>query len=58
MKQVKANSSNAKAFVASLYAGGKKPCEQFGLTWDSLSDLERKVPSITCKQQPEGCKTA
>ncbi|WP_413113846.1 hypothetical protein [Thaumasiovibrio sp. DFM-14] len=56
MKQGKA--SNAKAFVASLYANGKKPCERFGLTWESLSELERKVPSLTCKQDPETCKSA
>ncbi|SJN60104.1 hypothetical protein VR7878_04008 [Vibrio ruber DSM 16370] len=58
MKKDKAIRGNAKSFVASLYAGGKRPCERFGLSWDSLSRLERKIPSITCKSEDEGCKIA
>ena len=58
MKYVQSSASEMKQFVASLYEGGKKPCERFGITWDELSALEAKFPEITCKKVPEGCKTA
>ncbi len=58
MKNVQVNRDELKTFVSSLYSNGKKPCERFGLTWDSLSTLEKKVPELTCRSPQNGCKSA
>ncbi|MGT3790967.1 hypothetical protein ACVTD8_16860 [Vibrio cholerae] len=58
MKNVQVNRDELKAFVSSLYSDGKKPCERFGLTWDSLSALEQEVPELTCRLPQHDCKTA
>lgn len=58
MRQVQTSANEMKDFVANLYAGGKKPCERFGVTWDQLSKLEEKYPEITCKNVNGKCKTA
>lgn len=58
MKNVQVSRDDLKKFVASLYDNGKKPCERFGLTWESLSTLEEKVPELTCKTPQNCCKTA
>lgn len=58
MKNVQVSRDELKKFVSNLYSNGKKPCERFGLTWDSLSTLEKNVPELTCKLPHNGCKTA
>ncbi|WP_157810313.1 hypothetical protein [Vibrio sp. HA2012] len=54
MKLVQADRSDIKKFVASLYENGKTPSERFGMTWNSLSQLEKDVPELTEKE----CQTA
>ncbi|MUK51100.1 hypothetical protein [Aliivibrio fischeri] len=53
MKHVKTNISDIKQFAASVYANGKKPCEQFGMTWASLSQLEKNNPKLTCRLEAQ-----
>ncbi|MGF1762466.1 hypothetical protein [Aliivibrio kagoshimensis] len=58
MNNIQTNRAELKEFVASLYADGKTPCEQFGVSWEQLSELEKDVPQITCKKTDDCCKTA
>ncbi len=58
MRQIETSPEKIKAFVASLHANGKKPCERFGMSWDALSELEKKVPELTCKTLHNGSQTA
>lgn len=47
MKNVQAQKADARSFVANLYQNGRTPSERFGVTWEQLSALEEKVPSLT-----------
>lgn len=58
MKHVQATAYDLTQFVANLYKDGNKPCERFGMSWESLTKLEEKVPELTCKQANKTCKTA
>ena len=58
MRQVETSTKKIKAFVADLYANGKKPSERFGMSWDALSKLEEKVPELTCRTLHNDSKTA
>lgn len=51
-------STKIKAFVANLHANGQKPSERFGMSWNALSELEMKVPELTCRTMQHGSKTA
>ena len=57
MTNVQASVNDMQDFVASIYANGK-PCERFGMSWDSLSALEAEMPEVTTKQSEAKCKTA
>ena len=34
------------------YRNGKSSTERSGITWKALSELEKKVPELTCKTGP------
>lgn len=55
---IQTNATEMKAFVANLYKDGRKPCERFGMSWESLSELENEVPELTCKTLDKNNKTA
>ena len=55
---IQTNSTEMQAFIANLYKDGKKPCESFGMSWESLSKLEEQVPELTCKTLEKNNKTA
>jgi NAD-dependent DNA ligase len=58
MKYIQASRSDIEQFAAGFYAQGKSALECFDMSWKSLSELEEKVPELTCKTSDEGCKTA
>jgi len=49
MKHIQAKAADIKMFVAAMYKNGKTPSDSAGLSWESLSELEKKVPELTCK---------
>ncbi|WP_445773422.1 hypothetical protein [Shewanella sp.] len=58
MKSIQMNRKEVQDFVLELFADGKTPSERFGMTWASLSQLERNIPELTCKVEPHSVKTA
>ncbi|EGQ7738274.1 hypothetical protein ACPSLY_13810 [Vibrio parahaemolyticus] len=42
----------------SNYRKGKSSTERSGITWKALSELERNVPELTCKQVNESHRKA
>jgi|GEM_PF-3450645 len=38
---------DVSVFVTSLYEDGNKPCEQFGMSWDEMSEMEDSIPEYT-----------
>lgn len=38
-----------KEIVASMFADGKLPGDEFGLTWDALSEMEHECPQLTSR---------
>jgi len=38
---IETDEQKIKEFVENLYAGGRKPCESFGVTWEQLGHLEQ-----------------
>jgi len=58
MRQNKAGTKKVKAFVAELYANGTKPSERFGMSWEALSNLEKKIPELTCRTTHNDSQTA
>lgn len=51
MKSIEQIKAEANALVAELFAGGKTPVEQFGLSWDKLERLERRCPEVVIKAE-------
>lgn len=40
---IKFDYEDVSLFVASLYANDKKPCEGFNMSWNDLSELDKKA---------------
>ena len=58
MRQIETSPEKIKAFIADLYKNGEQPCERFGMSWDSLSKLEKNVPELTCRTIFNDSRTA
>lgn len=58
MKYIQASRSDIEKFAASFYSQGKSAMECFDMSWEALSELEKKVPDLTCKTSDNDCKTA
>lgn len=46
--------AEAKRLVAEMFANGKNPMEQFGITWEEAETIERNNPGLTlkCPEEP------
>lgn len=49
MKYIQAKAADIKAFVAVMYENGKTPSGTAGMSWESLSELEKQIPELTYK---------
>ncbi len=43
------NECKVEEFANTFYKQGESAMESFGMSWETLSDLEEKVPELTCK---------
>ncbi|CAM4044228.1 hypothetical protein [Vibrio neonatus] len=57
MKEIQVTKQKVNEILSNMYKNGKSPSERFGLTWDSLSELESNNPQLTYKTAHK-CKTA
>ena len=55
MKRSEMTVAEAKRLVAEMFANGKNPMEQFGITWEEAESSERNNPSLTlkCTEEPQ-----
>lgn len=58
MKYIQASRNDIEKFATNFYNQGKSAVECFDMSWDALSELEKKVPQLTCKTSGKDCKTA
>ncbi|MBV0841536.1 hypothetical protein [Serratia liquefaciens] len=56
MKSIEQIRAEANELVAGLFAGGKTPVEQFGLSWEKLERLERHCPEVVIKAELQGVR--
>ncbi|ASJ98776.1 TPA: hypothetical protein I8385_001460 [Citrobacter freundii] len=54
MKKTEMTVAEAKRLVAEMFANGKNPMEQFGITWEEAESIERNNPGLTlkCPEEP------
>lgn len=55
MKRSEMTVAEAERLVAEMFANGKNPMEQFGITWEEAESIERNNPGSTlkCTEEPQ-----
>ncbi|HHW7209460.1 TPA: hypothetical protein ACU15Y_002554 [Escherichia coli] len=56
MKKTEMTVAEARRLVAEMFANGKNPMEQFGITWEEAETIERNNPDLTLKCHEEPLK--
>lgn len=49
MQNTNTNKERIDQFVDELFANGKTPSDYFGISWQSLCELELAAPQVVCQ---------